>query len=174
MADSVGVEKSLDSVCAGVFTGNSLSDLEKRKFTRPDGLPFVGTKDVGFDQVIAYDNGIRIPKSEGGYRIAPKVATLLCVEGGSSGRKIGLLTEDVRFGNKLCAFVPDENLDSRYLFLYLQSPQFQEQFAALQNGPRKGAGVSQVKELTIPMLALTKQQQLVERIDLLCSKLHFE
>ena len=92
----------------------------------------------------------------------------------SSGRKIGLLTEDVRFGNKLCAFVPDENLDSRYLFLYLQSPQFQEQFAALQNGPRKCAGVSQVKELTIPMLTLTKQQQLVERIDLLCSKLHFE
>ena len=171
MADSVGVEKSLDSVCAGVFTGNSLSDLEKRKFTRPDGLPFVGTKDVGFDQVIAYDNGIRIPKSEGGYRIAPKGATLLCVEGGSSGRKIGLLTEDVRFGNKLCAFVPGESLDSRYLFLYLQSPQFQEQFAALQNGPRKGAGVSQVKELTIPMLALTKQQQLVERIALFCSKI---
>ena len=165
VADSVGVEKTLDSVCAGVFTGNSLSDLEKRKFTRPDGLPFIGTKDVGFDQVIAYDNGIRIPKTEDGYRIAPKGATLLCVEGGSSGRKIGLLTEDVRFGNKLCAFVPGDDLDSRYLFFFLQSPQFLEQFAALQNGPRKGAGVSQVKGLSIPMLPLAKQKALVRRID---------
>ena len=165
VADCVGVEKTLDSVCAGVFTGNSLSDLEKRKFTRPDGLPFVGTKDVGFDQIIAYDNGIRIPTSEDGYRIAPKGSTLLCVEGGSSGRKIGLLTEDVRFGNKLCAFVPGDDLDSRYLFLFLQSPQFLEQFVALQNGPRKGAGVSQVKGLSIPMLPLAKQKALVRRID---------
>ena len=165
VADGIGVEKTLDAVCAGVFTGNSLSDLEKRKFTRPDGLPFIGTKDIGFDQVIAYGNGIRIPTSEDGYRIAPKGATLLCVEGGSSGRKIGLLTEDVRFGNKLCAFVPGDDLDSRYLFLFLQSPQFLEQFAALQNGPRKGAGVSQIKGLLIPMLPLAKQKELVRRID---------
>lgn len=165
VADSVGVEKTLDSVCAGVFTGNSLSDLEKRKFTRPDGLPFIGTKDVGFDQVIAYGNGIRIPTSEDGYRIESRGSTLLCVEGGSSGRKIGLLTEDVRFGNKLCAFVPGDDFDSRYLFLFLQSPQFLGQFAALQNGPRKGAGVSQVKGLLIPILPLTKQKALVRRID---------
>jgi len=47
-------ERTLDDVCADVFTGNSLSDEEKKKFTRADGLPFIGTKDVGFDQVIDY------------------------------------------------------------------------------------------------------------------------
>ena len=157
-------EMPLERACAAVFTGNSLSDAEKRAFTRPDGLPFVGTKDVGFDQRIDYENGIRIP-ADAAYRTAPAGATLLCIEGGSSGRKIGLLDRAVRFGNKLCAFVPGEGLESRYLFLYLQSPQFLEQFAALQNGPRKGAGLSQIKTLTIRMTSLPRQRQLVEAID---------
>ena len=157
-------EKPLKEACADIFTGNSLSDAEKRAFARADGLPFIGTKDVGFDRRLDYENGIRIPASEP-YRTAPAGATLLCIEGGSSGRKIGLLDRAVRFGNKLCAFAPGEDLDSRYLFLYLQSPQFLEQFTALQNGPRKGAGISQVKALTIRTTAPARQRKLVERIE---------
>ena len=157
-------EKPLKEACADIFTGNSLSDAEKRAFARADGLPFIGTKDVGFDRRLDYENGIRIPASEP-YRTAPAGATLLCIEGGSSGRKIGLLDRAVRFGNKLCAFAPGEDLDSRYLFLYLQSPQFLEQFTALQNGPRKGAGISQVKALTIRTTDPARQRKLVERIE---------
>ena len=137
---------------------------EPGRRARADGLPFIGTKDVGFDRRLDYENGIRIPASEP-YRTAPAGATLLCIEGGSSGRKIGLLDRAVRFGNKLCAFAPGDDLDSRYLFLYLQSPQFLEQFTALQNGPRKGAGISQVKALTIRTTDPTRQRKLVERIE---------
>lgn len=158
-------DRVLDDVCADVFTGNSLSDEEKKKFTRADGLPFIGTKDVGFDQVIDYENGIRIPASESRYRTAPSGATLLCVEGGSSGRKIGLVDHDVRFGNKLCAFVPGSDLEAKYLFLYLQSPQFLDRFSALQNGPRKGAGVKQVKALTITMTDKGTQKQIVQNVE---------
>lgn len=67
--------------------------------------------------------------------------------------------------------MPGDDLDSRYLFLFLQSPQFLEQFAPLQNGPRKGAGVSQVKGLHIPMLPLVRQKELVRRIDELLAKI---
>ena len=150
--------------CAEVFTGNSLSELEKRKFARTDGLPFIGTKDVGFDGSVAYDNGIRIPAEERGYRTAAAGASLMCIEGGSSGRKLALLTEDVRFGNKLCAFVPGEILDPQYLNFYLKSPQFKVQFAALQDGPRKGVGLSEVKKLLIPVPLLDEQQRIVDRI----------
>ena len=158
-------EKTLADACADVFTGNSLSDAEKRRFTTETGLPYIGTKDVGFDQVVDYDNGIRIPASEDKYRTAATGSTLLCVEGGSSGRKIALLDRDVRFGNKLCAFVPSKGVDAHYLFLFLQSPQFLEQFAALQNGPRKGAGVLQVKKLMIRYVPLAEQKRIVEKIE---------
>lgn len=164
-ADCVFEEKTLEDVCTDVFTGNSLSDAEKRMFTTDKGLPFIGTKDVGFDQVVDYDNGIRIPASENKYRTAAAGSTLLCVEGGSSGRKIAILDQDVRFGNKLCAFVPSKKVDAHYLFLFLQSPQFLEQFAALQNGPRKGAGVSQVKKLMICYVPLVEQKRIVKGVD---------
>ena len=150
--------------CAEVFTGNSLSEVEKRKFAQTEGLPFIGTKDVGFDGSVAYDNGIRIPAEERGYRTAAAGASLMCIEGGSSGRKLALLTEDVRFGNKLCAFVPGEILDPQYLNFYLKSPQFKVQFAALQDGPRKGVGLSEVKKLLIPVPSLDEQQRIVDRI----------
>ena len=48
-----------EKVCADIFTGNSLSDAEKRAFAHADGLPFIGMKDVGFDLRLDYENGIR-------------------------------------------------------------------------------------------------------------------
>lgn len=158
-------ENVLEDVCADVFTGNSLSDAEKRRFATDTGLPFIGTKNVGFDQVVDYDNGMRIPASENKYRTAAAGSSLLCVEGGSSGRKIALLDRDVRFGNKLCAFVPSKGVDAHYLFLFLQSPQFLKQFTALQNGPRKGAGVSQIKKLKIRYVPLAEQKRIVARVE---------
>ena len=50
-----------------------------------------------------YDNGIRIPDNYlSKFKISYFNSVLLCLEGGSAGRKIGLLKQDVCFGNKLC------------------------------------------------------------------------
>ena len=52
----------LDNVLK-IQTGNSIPAKEKGSlYTNvADGLPYVATKDVGFDAVINYENGIRIP-----------------------------------------------------------------------------------------------------------------
>ena len=71
-----------------------------------DGYDYIGTKDVGFDQKIDYNNGVRIPFDEPKFKYAEAGTPLLCIEGGSAGRKIGLLDRKVCFGNKLCAFTP--------------------------------------------------------------------
>lgn len=166
LTEGVALEdESLDAVCEDIFTGNSLSDDEKRAFAKSQGLPFIGTKDVGFDQVVDYENGLHIPEASSKYRTARAGSSLLCVEGGSSGRKLAILDRDVRFGNKLCAFTPGKRLDGKYLFFYLQSPQFQKQFTDLQNGPRKGAGITQIKALHIPFTDMDNQTRIVERIE---------
>lgn len=172
LTEGVALEdKSLDAVCADIFTGNSLSDDEKRAFSKAEGLPFIGTKDVGFDQVVDYENGLHIPEAKSKYRTARAGSSLLCVEGGSSGRKLAILDRDVRFGNKLCAFTPGKKLDGKYLFFYLQSPQFQKQFTDLQNGPRKGAGITQIKALHIPFTDMDNQTRIVERIEAFLAEL---
>ena len=68
------------------------------------GYSFIATKDVGFNHIIDYENGIYIPYGMEEFKIAPNGSILMCMEGGSAGRKIGILEQDVCFGNKLCCF----------------------------------------------------------------------
>ena len=91
------------------------------------GYNYIGTKDVGFDHSINYTNGVKIPYNQGNFRIAHINTPLLCIEGGSAGRKIGVLTEDVCFGNKLCAFEPI-GINPKYLYYYLHNPIFTQIF----------------------------------------------
>ena len=65
-------------------------------------MPYVATKDLGFDGAINYENGVCIPDEYlRGFKISPAFATLVCAEGGSAGRKIAFSTEECCFVNKL-------------------------------------------------------------------------
>ena len=91
----------LGDFCA-VYNGDSINaTVKQEKYSKPcDGWDFIATKDVGFDHVINYQNGIRIPFQESDFKVAPAGSVLLCMEGGSAGKKIGILDRDVCFGNK--------------------------------------------------------------------------
>ena len=84
-----------------------------------EGWYYIGTKDVNFDQTINYDNGIKIPFEKDNFRIAPKNTVLMCIEGGSAGRKIAFTNQDVCFGNKLCCFNPYMILKNSYFIFSL-------------------------------------------------------
>ena len=92
---------------ASIYTGNSINErVKKEKYLgQTEGLIYLATKDIGFDSIIDYETNVRIPDLNG-FKIAPKFSTLLCIEGGSAGRKVGFIVQDVCFVNKLCAFVP--------------------------------------------------------------------
>ena len=70
------------STANDMYTGNSINENEKKqKYTGlSDGYFYIGTKDVGFDHTINYDNGVRIPYDNEKFRIAPQNSILLCVE----------------------------------------------------------------------------------------------
>lgn len=107
---------------SNMYTGNSINESDKKKkFSGVKGKEYIGTKDVPFNGEIIYESGVRITDEELPYfKIAPKNSILLCVEGGSAGRKIGVVDRDVCFGNKLCCFAPIV-IDFNYLYYYLQS-----------------------------------------------------
>ena len=133
----------LDEIC-DIFTGNSINEKEKlEKYTNISmGYNYIGTKDVGFDQCIDYENGIKIPTNDLKFKIAPKGSVLFCIEGGSAGRKIGLTNQDVCFGNKLCAFV--SKIDNRYIFYFLQTSDFRNIFSYNKNGLIGGVSVNKL------------------------------
>ena len=154
------------SAIADIFTGNSINEAEKQKkyMGLDSGYNYIGTKDVGFDHSINYTNGVKIPYNQGNFRIAHINTPLLCIEGGSAGRKIGVLTEDVCFGNKLCAFEPI-GINPKYLYYYLQNPIFTQIFKEKTTGIIGGVSVNSLKNLLFAMPPLAEQERIVSEIE---------
>ena len=154
------------STVADIFTGNSINEAEKQKkyMGLDSGYNYIGTKDVGFDNSINYTNGVKIPYNQGNFRIAHINTPLLCIEGGSAGRKIGVLTEDVCFGNKLCAFEPI-GINPKYLYYYLQNPIFTQIFKEKTTGIIGGVSVNTLKNLLFAMPPLAEQERIVAEIE---------
>lgn len=153
---------------AVLYTGNSISEnIKAKKYAgQICGYDYIATKDVGFDNQISYDTGVRIPYDEVGFKYADRDATLLCIEGGSAGRKIAILDKKVCFGNKLCAFHPI-CINKKFLFYYLQSPLFLSAFRDGISGIIGGVSINKIKAMSIPIPPIEEQQRIVERLDAL-------
>ena len=160
------------SCVADIYTGNSISESEKKtRFTDVVGRYYIGTKDVGFDNIVSYNNGVAIPKQyEHAFRIAPNHSILMCIEGGSAGRKIAILNQDVCFGNKLCCFSPFIGI-GKFIYYYLQSQSFIDMFNVHKTGIIGGVSIAKVKEILIPLPPLQEQQRIVAQIERLFEQL---
>lgn len=155
---------------AEIFTGNSISESTKKlKYMDLDsGYNYIATKDLNFDHSIDYENGVKIPFDEIGFKYADKNSILMCIEGGSAGKKIGLVEEKVCFGNKLCKFECDSNIiNHKYLYYFLQSPLFLKNFNNNLTGIIGGVSINKIKEILIKYPSLEEQQRIVDKIELL-------
>lgn len=151
---------------ADIYTGNSISETEKNaKYTNVVGRNYIGTKDVGFDNKVFYNNGVAIPKEyEQNFRIALKDSILMCIEGGSAGRKVAILNQDVCFGNKLCCLSPFIET-GKYIYFYLQSPSFIDMFNQNKAGIIGGVSIAKVKDILFPLPPLKEQCRIIHRLE---------
>ena len=154
------------SAIANIFTGNSINETEKqRKYVGlSNGYNYIATKDVSFEHTINYENGVKIPFGKSNFRIAYKYTPLLCIEGGSAGRKIAILEQDVCFGNKLCAF-QSLGVNPKYLYYYLQNPLFIQIFKSKTTGIIGGVSVNTLKTLIFALPPSSEQARIVAEIE---------
>lgn len=161
-------EKKLGELCK-IYTGNSINEkIKKDKYTNINcGYNYIATKDIDFASNINYENGIKIPYSEPKFKNAPPNTTLLCIEGGSAGKKIGFTNQPVCFVNKLCAFVPieKEKICSKYIYYYLQSNSFKNHFYDKRTGLIGGVSTSKLKLININFPLLSEQERIVRILD---------
>lgn len=150
-----------------IFNGNSVSESEKRALAKvKDGYPFIATKDVGYGRdVLVYDNGLRVPRKAAKYKIAHAKAVLICSEGGSAGKKIGLTDRDICFGNKLYANEVWQGIASRYIFYVYQSPSFFSEFSSRMTGIIGGIARSEFLLLPVPIPPEKEQERIVAKVD---------
>ena len=159
------------SAVARIYTGNSISEkIKADKYAgQQEGLLFIATKDIGFDNAINYETDIRIPDYPN-FKIAPANTALLCIEGGSAGRKVGFVNREVCFGNKLCVFAA-KKVNSKFIYYILQSQYFIQQFNNRKHGLIGGVSVNDLAEIGFPLSPLAEQQRIVDRIESLFAKL---
>ena len=155
-----------------IYTGNSINEtVKKEKYTGiTEGLNFIGTKDVDFDGTINYENGVKISDYEN-FKTVPANTPLLCIEGGSAGKKLGITSEQVCFGNKLCAFVC-KNVEPKLVYYYLQTNAFFYSFMKERHGLIGGVSVGTLKNIPFPLPQNpAEQQRIVNRIETMFAKL---
>ncbi len=157
-----------------IFNGNSINEQSKdEKYkNKKEGYDYIGTKDVGFDGAIKYNNGVRIPFDEPKFKIAPKGCVLVCSEGGSAGRKTAYVNEDICFGNKLFAITNRYNVfEGKFIFYYTRYRKFFEEFKEQMNGIIGGVSAKKFNEIKCPLPPLPIQRAIVSKIETLFSDL---
>ena len=144
---------------ADIYTGNSIPDNEKSRYVN-GAIPYIPTMEIEADTgKINYDNGLSV-NADDGFKIAPADSVLMCVEGGSAGKKIGVTEKQVAFVNKLCCLAP-VGVFHRLLHYCLLSNDFQEQFRLNMTGIIGGVSVSALKNLSITLPPSEEEQRAI-------------
>ena len=164
--------KTLNDV-GTIFSGNSINaKLKSEKYQGVEGIPYIGTKDISYKYKINYDNGVNIPSDdENKYRIAKANTILICAEGGSAGRKMALLNQNVYFVNKLYALETNSSVIPKFCFYWYQTKEFNRNFRDKIKGLIGGVSKTDFKQLPIPIFSIDKQKRIVAKIDSLFAKI---
>ena len=163
------------SVCrikavADVYIGNSIKDEEKQFYEDSnDAIPYIATKDVDATlQTINYDNGMYVKSANTSFKRAPSGSTLLCIEGGSAGKKIAFTSQDVCFVNKLCCFSPIK-VHGKYLYYFLMSPAFTQPFRSRISGLIGGVSVNELNGFYFLLPSSNMQKRIADFLDTECA-----
>lgn len=143
------MEKIKLKYVAKLFNGNSIPDNIKDFYVNKN-IPYIATKDIDvLSKKINYDNGLSV-NSDDEFKFAPKNSILMCIEGGSAGKKIAYTDRQVAFVNKLCCF-DAVKIKSKLLYYCLQSQDFLSQFFVNLTGLIGGVGINTLNNLYISM-----------------------
>lgn len=149
-----------------LYNGNSISDSEKEYYEdSTEAYPYIATKDINANtNAIDYNNGLFVKKNDKSFKIAPKNSTLMCIEGGSAGRKKGFTNQKVAFVNKLCCF-HSNSMNNKFIYYYLSSKSYIENFNQFLTGLIGGVSLYNLKQFYIVIPSINEQNMIADFLD---------
>jgi len=166
--------KQLGSI-ADIYNGDSINaEYKKTHFVGlEEGYPFIATKDVSPEGAVDYNNGVKIP-ADAGLKVAPSDSVFVCAEGGSAGKKIAYIEQEVCFGNKLfCIATKDKTkYSSKYIYYFCRSEKFRNQFFGELTGLIGGVSSKKFKGIECSFPHLSEQERIVSYLDAQFAKIN--
>lgn len=158
-----------------LYTGNSIKDEEKDMYQDKSAAhAYIATKDIdAVFNTVDYDNGLYIKNDDLSFRIAPAQSSLMCIEGGSAGRKKAQINQSVSFVNKLCCFSGNKKVDSGYLYYFLNSPNYETEFSTHLTGLIGGVSVSVLKNIRYLIPPVVIQHRIANYLNKKCNQINF-
>lgn len=158
---------------SSLYTGNSIKDEKKDYYEdKNDARPYIATKDIDATYMTAnYENGLYIKHADNNFRIAPPFSSLMCIEGGSAGRKKTFIDREVSFVNKLCCFTPLKGVLGKYIYYFLCSPNFEDIFNSKITGLIGGVNIPTLKNIECLLPPLSVQQSISSFLDTKCGEI---
>ncbi len=155
-----------------LYTGNSISDKSNYEI-EGNTYPYIATKDIDINSgEVDYQNGMHIPITNKSFKIAKRYSTLLCLEGGSAGRKIAFTETKVCFVNKLCCIKSlNKSAYDKYLYFLFKTTIFENQFFSILNGLIGGVSLNLLKFFDIILPTVHEQMEIVEFLENKTSKI---
>jgi type I restriction enzyme, S subunit len=151
-----------------IETGNSISDSKKNSYENIENLsyPYISTKDINYEySTIDYANGLRIPTTEKNFKVANPDTILICIEGGSAGKKIAFNTQKICYVNKLASIQNQNNTNSKFLYYLTKSHMFKKQFELSMNGLIGGVSISIMKNFELIFPKKEEQTKIASFLD---------
>ena len=140
------------------------------------GLPYVTVKDVDNDGNIDLINCKKI--SETDFQILvkgncqPNIGDVLLSKDGTVGKSAIVKRNDFVLLSSLAILSPNQDLDSKYLFHFLNSPNFQDTAVRAKTGAAiKRIVLRTIKEFKIPLPPLPEQKRIVSKLDALFARI---
>jgi type I restriction enzyme S subunit len=150
-------------------TGNSINAIDKDKKYSVKFIEYynyIGTKDINVNtNIINYENDLFIPLKNK-FKIAKRNSSLICIEGGSAGRKLGYLNKNVCYGNKLCNIITNRVATNKLVYYILQSRKFVEQINLKMTGIIPGISVEELKNIVLILPQIDEQQKIANFLDI--------
>jgi type I restriction enzyme S subunit len=156
-----------------IKTGNSLNQEQKEFYSlkNNNSYSYVGSRNIDLISSKIKNISFFIPnKNVSNFKLAKKGTSLLCIEGGSAGRKITKLDKDYCYVNKLANF-DSKKVNNSYIYYYLQSSYFKSQFKRDLSGMIGGVSINNLKLMTSFFPSIIEQEKIVKHLDIKISKI---
>lgn len=152
------------------YTGNSIKDEEKDLYTDSiDSDTYVATKNIdALTGKLFLEDVLYVKKKDKHFSRAFPGDTLMCIEGGSAGKKKTYLSNTFCFVNKLCCFHPF-SVDSKYLYYNLCSPHYENEFNLNLSGMIGGVTRGKLNNFYYPIPPKEIQKLISQNLDFKCT-----